>query len=112
MVSGEMTTPPTGIATRRSERVVEITWGPDHVGRFGMKDLRASCACAHCVDERTGKRLLDPDTITADIHIAAAELVGNYAVRFDFSDGHDTGIYTWKKLRQLCPCPQCRPGVS
>ena len=30
-----------------------------------------------------------------------AELVGNYALRIRFSDGHDTGIYSWQYLRQL-----------
>ena len=31
-----------------------------------------------------------------------AEIVGNYALRISFSDGHDTGIYTWSYLRELC----------
>lgn len=32
-----------------------------------------------------------------------AELVGNYAVRIRFSDGHDTGIYSWAYLREIDP---------
>lgn len=32
-----------------------------------------------------------------------AELVGNYAVRIRFSDGHDTGIYSWRYLREIDP---------
>jgi DUF971 family protein len=32
-----------------------------------------------------------------------AELVGNYAIRFRFSDGHSTGIYTWQYLREIEP---------
>ena len=32
-----------------------------------------------------------------------AELVGNYAVRIRFSDGHDTGLYSWPYLRQIDP---------
>lgn len=36
-----------------------------------------------------------------DITIAGMSLVGNYAIKIDWSDGHDTGIYTWKKLREV-----------
>lgn len=32
-----------------------------------------------------------------------AELVGNYAIRIQFSDGHDTGIYSWRYLREIDP---------
>ncbi len=31
----------------------------------------------------------------------SAELVGNYAIRFEFSDGHSTGIYSWAYLREI-----------
>ena len=37
-----------------------------------------------------------------------AEPVGHYAVRFDFSDGHGTGIYSFEYLRRVCPCEECR----
>lgn len=33
----------------------------------------------------------------------SAELVGNYAIRFEFSDGHSTGIYSWTYLREIEP---------
>ena len=36
----------------------------------------------------------------------SAELVGNYAIRFEFSDGHSTGIYSWSYLREI------EPGVA
>jgi DUF971 family protein len=34
--------------------------------------------------------------------------VGNYAVRFIWDDGHDSGMYSWDRLRQMCPCDECR----
>ena len=37
------------------------------------------------------------------IHAESAELVGNYAIRIRFSDGHDTGIYSWAYLREIDP---------
>jgi DUF971 family protein len=35
------------------------------------------------------------------------EAVGNYAIAFTWADGHDTGIYTFRWLRGLCPCEDC-----
>ena len=35
--------------------------------------------------------------------VTGAEMVGNYAIRITFSDGHDTGIYSWQYLRQIDP---------
>ncbi len=102
-----MCSPPTGINAIRSDRIVEIRWGPDHIGRYSNKLLRTSCACAQCVDEMTGRRILDPDTVQEDIEITDMQLVGNYAVKFSFSDGHNTGIATWAHLRGICPCPKC-----
>ena len=40
-----------------------------------------------------------PGTLTA----TGAELVGNYAIKISFSDGHDTGMYTWDYLRKIDP---------
>jgi DUF971 family protein len=38
-----------------------------------------------------------------------ADLVGNYALSFGFSDGHGTGIFSFEALRKLCPCEECAP---
>jgi len=46
-----------------------------------------------------------PDSMGSSGTLAAtgAELVGNYAIKISFSDGHDTGMYTWDYLRQIDP---------
>jgi DUF971 family protein len=59
------------------------------------------------VDEFTGERTLDVASIADDIRIDDMQLVGNYALRIGWSDGHSTGLYTWSRLRALCPCPRC-----
>jgi len=46
----------------------------------------------------------------APLVVDAAELVGNYAIRLRFSDGHDTGIYSWAYLREIDPNAQSAPG--
>jgi ATP-binding protein involved in chromosome partitioning len=49
----------------------------------------------------TGARLLIPDKVPLDIRITRIWSVGNYAIGLAFSDGHDTGIYTFKSLRMM-----------
>jgi DUF971 family protein len=62
--------------------------------------LRDLCPCAGCVEEGTGRKLLDPATIPADIGIRDVKPVGNYAIQLFWSDGHSTGIYSWDTLRR------------
>lgn len=103
-----MDQPPRNLRALTQERLLEITWEEGHVGRYGNRTLRGECPCANCVDERTGVRTLDLDSIPPDIVISKMQLVGSYAIRIDWSDGHNTGIYTWERLRELCPCPRCK----
>jgi DUF971 family protein len=65
--------------------------------------------CAACVDESTGVRKILPGSIPGNLERVQIAPVGNYALHFGWSDGHDTGIYSFEYLRGLCPCPQCLP---
>ena len=38
----------------------------------------------------------------------SAEGVGKYAIKFSWNDNHDLGIYSWKFLREVCPCEDCK----
>ena len=99
--------PPTSIQADKNQHMLLVQWPDGHHGRYPLKHLRESCACAHCVHELTGEQLLDPRSIPPDIHIQNMSLVGNYALKIEWSDGHDTGLYSWDRLRQLCQCDQC-----
>jgi ATP-binding protein involved in chromosome partitioning len=55
--------------------------------------------------------LLDPARVPQDVAPLAISLVGNYAIKIDWSDGHNTGIYTYERLYAMCPCDRCG-GVS
>lgn len=68
---------------------------------FRLRDLRLACPCALCVDENSGKRLLDPNTVPEDISIETIQSVGRYAVGILWSDGHRTGIYPYDLLKRL-----------
>ena len=86
---------------------ITVRWDDGHISTFDIKYLRSECSCANCVSEITGLRILDPATVSDDITVLGAEHVGRYGVKFTFSDRHDNGIYTWERLRALCPCPEC-----
>jgi DUF971 family protein len=42
----------------------------------------------------------------------SAEGMGKYAIRFKWNDDHDLGIYSWKFLREVCPCAECRAAST
>jgi ATP-binding protein involved in chromosome partitioning len=60
------------------------------------------------VDEMSGRALLDPTMVAADIRPMSVALVGAYGLGVQWSDGHGTGIYTFQRLLAACPCPACR----
>lgn len=91
---------------------LRIRWKDGHVSEFTPRDLRLQCPCAGCVEEMTGRALLDPATVPEDVHPTAIEYVGRYALQFQWSDAHRTGIYPFRLLRQLCPCEPCRAAAD
>ncbi len=98
--------------TRRPDGV-EIRWDDGgHTGFFAARPLRLACSCAQCVEEMTGRPLLDPAGIPDDIHPVTLALVGAYGLQVTWSDGHGTGIYPFDRLLAACPCPTCRAGPS
>ena len=78
------------------------------MGRYPALALRLACPCAACVEEMTGRPLLDPASVPEDVTARQIDLVGSYAIRIVWSDGHDTGIYTYESLLAMCPCERCR----
>jgi DUF971 family protein len=57
-----------------------------------------------CVEETTGRPLLDPAGVPPDVRPLKVSLVGAYAIRIEWSDGHSTGLYTYELLWALCRC--------
>jgi len=80
---------------------LRITWGDDVVCHYTAPELRRACPCAQCVNEWTGQRTLKPETISDDLTIGDVNVVGRYALNFRWSDGHETGIYSFRYLREL-----------
>ncbi len=77
-----------------------IRWKDGAVTDHSARELRLQCPCASCIEEGTGRALLDPATVAADILLLGVELVGRYGLSFVWSDGHKTGIFAFARLRE------------
>ncbi|MFO1076139.1 MAG: DUF971 domain-containing protein [Planctomycetota bacterium] len=81
--------------------VFRIQWKDGAVHDLAARELRLQCPCASCIEEGTGRALLDPATVPQDILLLGAELVGRYGLTFTWSDFHKTGIFSWPLLYAL-----------
>ena len=98
--------------SRINENGLQVKWKDGHISRFGGRYLRVHCTCASCAEEKTGRPLLNPDTVPVNIYPQANEPVGRYGIRITWESGHNTGIYHFRRLRELCPCDACAaPGT-
>ena len=88
------------------------TWGDGHESLYPVRSLRLACKCAGCVHELTGEPVLDPASVPLDVRPTQIDPVGRYGIRIVWSDGHDTGILTFRHLRALCPCEECSVGFE
>jgi len=86
---------------------LRITWSDGQIREYAVRELRDKCPCATCRELRnapppppTQLRIIS-DAEAQPLRISAMTPVGNYAYSIDFSDGHDTGIYTLESLREM-----------
>ena len=97
--SGARTTP---IGLRRlNARTLSLLWADGRRDEFDVRDLRLACHCALCIEEMSGRKLLDPGRIGLDVSPRVITSIGNYAIGVDWSDGHNSGIYSFDYLRTL-----------
>ncbi len=80
---------------------LRIDWADDTSSDFPFDYLRNRCPCAVCVDEWTGERKNLVLLPLADLRPSGINPVGNYAIQISWSDGHSTGIYSFRYLREL-----------
>lgn len=81
---------------------IHIQWDDGKECAYNHRDLRGECPCAHCVHEMTGKRMVGRDQVPATVEALDWMQVGHYALQFLWSDAHQTGIYPYTLLRELC----------
>lgn len=111
---------PKKIRVKKTEGTgVEIDWKDGHQSAWTFAWLRNACPCATCHEERekTGRAIgvAKPKEQTLlvmyepPVKPLEVSPVGKYALKFNWSDGHESGIYSWEYLRRTCRCNECRP---
>jgi DUF971 family protein len=92
---------------RSGDSAIAVEWSDGARRRYSYHELRDACPCASCREKRTASpppSNMLPVLSAAEarpLQISKMEPVGNYAYSIEFSDGHNTGIYTLELLRQL-----------
>jgi DUF971 family protein len=84
-----------------SDHELTIRWSDESQILYSAAELRRACPCASCVNEWTGERTLTNESVSDDVTFSHISIVGRYALNFHFSDGHETGIYSFAMLKQL-----------
>ena len=88
-------------STTQDPHVTVITWDDGKLMRYPNRYLRSMCPCAQCVNEVTGQRMTNLESIDPDVRILGVSPVGRYALHFQWSDGHGTGLYSFDTLHNL-----------
>jgi DUF971 family protein len=102
------------------DRGLTVQWNDGTTSFYSVAYLRKMSPSA---DARTLRQEMQTNPLTVlpasavrssgQLTALSAELVGNYAVRIRFSDGHDTGLYSWKYLREIDPAsPSADPAIK
>ncbi len=90
---------PSAITYHTKSRTLELTYQDDERAILSAEYLRVFSPSAEVRGHSDGERKLQMGK--KHVEIKQVEPVGNYAVKIVFSDGHDTGIYSWDYLREL-----------
>ncbi len=108
-----ITTDPASVDISKSQGI-SIVWTDGHKSQFELTYLRDACPCATCSNAhgtstpQAGTASSNPFVMyKAKPKIQDIEMVGRYAFRITWNDGHNTGIYSYALLRGICPCPEC-----
>jgi DUF971 family protein len=97
---------PTKLELTSPDRL-RISWDDSVIREYSIRELRDKCPCATCREERNAPAAsplqlpIVSEAQTRPLRIAGMKPVGNYAYSIEFSDGHDTGIFTLTTLREL-----------
>ena len=116
---------PTRIDLKKDQQLT-VDWADGHSCTYTITYLRSMCPCALCKTVRSGSdphQLLQPEkkktsltilpgNYTGSLVATHAEMVGGYALKIQFSDQHDTGIYSFRYLREICPQKPASPPAK
>ena len=87
---------PTSITVHQQSRVLEVGFDDGRAFRIPFELMRVYSPSAEVQGHGPGQEVLQ--TGKREVGLTALEPVGNYAVQPTFSDGHDTGLFSWDYL--------------
>ena len=91
---------PIEVRHEKAARRLVVEWDDGHSSEYPLDYLRSWCPCAGCQGHAPEAKYLN----LQGQEIVQLDPVGNYAVSPTWADGHNTGIYSFRLLRSLCPC--------
>ena len=91
---------PIGIELHTRSRELELKYPGDESYRLSYEFLRVMSPSAEVRGHGKGQEVLQWGK--KDVAIEKIEVAGNYALQLFFDDGHDSGIYSWSYLKELC----------
>ncbi len=97
------------ISVSTEAQTLTIEWADGHTSVYALEGLRTACPCVECAGGHEFMGLpADPRVFekkpTRTWTITELREMGHYAMQIVWGDGHDSGIYRWEYLRDLCPC--------
>ena len=104
-----MTLQPSELSLIAPDRL-QIVWSDGEVRQYTVRELRENCPCATCLEKKSDDKptpmlqILSVEE-TQPLRIAKMTPMGHYAYGIEFSDGHDTGLFTLELLRTLGTVP-------
>jgi DUF971 family protein len=99
---------PIGVELDETARRMRIRWDDGHLGEWSWLPLRRACPCALCSGEGNlpGVVTLETAFDERETHMNEVRWIGRYALAPIWADGHDTGLFTYSKLREMCECQE------
>jgi DUF971 family protein len=91
---------PTDVKLHKKSATLELVYGEDSASELSAEFLRVHSPSAEVRGHGRGQEVLQVGK--RRVKISSLETVGNYAIKLAFDDGHDTGIYSWTYLKELC----------
>jgi DUF971 family protein len=91
---------PVSLVLHQVSRVLELAYADGRSFRLPFEYLRVYSPSAEVRGHGPGQETLQ--TGKADVNVEGVEAVGHYAIQPQFSDGHNSGIYSWDYLHELC----------
>jgi len=91
---------PIGIRLHKKSRLLELEYEGGEHHSLSFEYLRVYSPSAEVKGHGPGQEVLQTGKL--NVNITAVKPVGNYALQLVFDDGHDTGLYSWPYLYELC----------